>query len=194
MPKALLCTVQTPAVLPRSCKRHLAPKLSKLHDRLHLAAAPGKGVQRQISRTQGKHAYLVRQALGMFPCLRTAARQLVCLQASLSPRLAPLSADWLRTCNSRCPPGQHHHHSPEQQKILVEEQHVQDRAGGRTGGKQAFQTAQMAGAAPMMLAEQSAPAMTWLTNTPRWQRSESGRPVGERTPETVAAYCHYKAT
>ena len=53
------------AVLPRSCVRHLPQKLPKLHRRLHQAATPGKAMQRQTSRPQGKHAYLMQQS-----CLR----------------------------------------------------------------------------------------------------------------------------
>ena len=53
------------------------------------------------------------------------------------------------------------------------------RLGGRTGGTQESAVAPEAPAAPTMLAEQCAPAMIWLTTTQRWQRSGTGRPMGE---------------
>ena len=52
------------------------------------------------------------------------------------------------------------------------------RLGSRTGGRRRSPVGQMATAAPTVLAKQSAPAMTWLTTTQRWQRSGTGRPMG----------------
>ena len=42
-------------VPPKSCIRHLAPKVPQLHRRLPHAATPGKAIHRE---TQGEHAYL----------------------------------------------------------------------------------------------------------------------------------------
>ena len=53
------------------------------------------------------------------------------------------------------------------------------RLGSRTGGRRKSATGHKAKAAPMRLAGQFAPAMTWLTITLRWQRSGTGRPMGE---------------
>ena len=53
------------------------------------------------------------------------------------------------------------------------------RPGSRTSGKQVATIAPTAVAAPKRLAEQCAPAVTWLTSTQRWQRSGTGRPMGK---------------
>ena len=63
----------------------------------------------------------------------------------------------------------------------------------RTGGRQESAIAQIVPDAPTMLAEQPAPAMIWPTISQRWQRSGTGTPMGERTPETVTASSHIKA-
>ena len=50
--------------------------------------------------------------------------------------------------------------------------------GSHTGGKLQSNIAQMARAAPTMLAEQCALATIWPTTTQRWLRSGTGRPMG----------------
>ena len=83
------------AVLQRSCMGHLTPEL---HTTLHYAATPGKAIR---TETQGKHAFLCSSPCdsGLVPCTSTAVQQVLFVQASLKTRLAPTSADWLRTCN-----------------------------------------------------------------------------------------------
>ena len=172
---------QTPAVLPRSCMRHLTSKLPKLHRGLHQAATPGKAMQRQICKTQGKHTYLVQQFCPWRPFLGSTTPAL--LQARVLSRMAQTSASWLRTCNRsgtmRPTPIWAASASRPRATRRSGGAAARARLGSRTDGNRASTIAPAARAAPTMLAEQCAPATTWLTTTLRWQPSGTGRPTGE---------------
>ena len=75
---------------------HLAADLPMLHG-LQLAATLGKTMPRQMSSIQGKQNYMAQQSFHLaFSC---AAQHLLALQASLSTRPMPITADWLHTCS-----------------------------------------------------------------------------------------------
>ena len=148
-----------------------------LHRKLPQAAAPGQSMQTQ-SGTKGEHIILVQQTLYSAPFLASAQQPnfLIC-------KLAPISADWLRTCSRSVtmqptptwarPP------SLPRARGRSGGPAACARLGNRTGGRQQSATAEVAPAAPTRLPELSAPAMTWPTTTEMWQRSGTGRPRGK---------------
>ena len=175
----LLWTYHAPAVLPRSCMRHPAQELSKLHRRLHQAATLVRFLDRQKNGTQGKHTTVVQDlSLPMHSSTSPAL-----LQASVLSRLAQTSANWLRTCKrsgimrptptwaagSLRPRATGRSGGPA----------ACARLGSRTGGRPQSKIAHLAATAPMMLAEQPALATMWTTITQRWQQSGTGAPMGK---------------
>ena len=173
---------QTLAVLPRSHMRHLAQKLPKL---LHQAAAPGKAIQVQISTAQGQHAYLVQlPVIKDLPLHKRCNTTPAFLQASLGSRLAPTSADWLRTCNRSGTMRP----TPTWAASSLRPKATGRSGGGaacaglgiRTGGWRESDIAHWAATAIIGLAKQSAPATIWPTTTQRWQMSGTGTPMGNR--------------
>ena len=137
-------------------------------------------MQRLISRTQGKHAYLMQQSCPLEPFLSSTPPLLFAGKAEEQAgpdisQLAPrLQQEWEHAANAHLG------------RITITPQSIRTPGGGaacarpgsRTGGKRSYKVAQKEPNAPMILAEQCAPVKIWLTVTQRWQESGTGRPTG----------------
>ena len=175
---------QTPALMPRSCMRHLEAKLPKLHRRLHQAATLGKAIRTQINSTRGKHTCLVQQPCQcrISACLSMPAQHLLCLQANLRSRLAPTSAGWLHTCKRSGTMQPMPTWAAASLRPTVTARSgggaACARLGSRTGGKRESKIAQMAPDVPMTMVMQCALAPVWPTTTQKLRQNGTGRPTG----------------